>query len=421
VSRFASEPVTPVPSGWQFVIPIQGTTPARTAAVDRLGGGLVAPVELLGVDLEVILPLGVEGVAGALALDGVAAKGSPEDAAWQPVAVPAGDWRVAWSARTGADGGALEPDAQSPTSVGAPIGGNNGAPAFGGQNGGPAGVILRYAPSSVAALGTGQLETIANRRFLEATAASVGDTVLVAIPGGSRELHIVGVTEAFPTTDPNQPLLILDLPTFSLARFAVDGTAIEADEWWVATNATASNGRPVAEAIQQARAGGPLGGAQVLSREATRDRLVSDPIALSTIGALSLGFVVAGLFAVIGLAVSAAVSARQRKTEFALLRALGLAPNQLSGWLWLENLSVILISIPAGTLLGLVICWVVLPFVTLTQSGGVPFPPVVVDVPWASVFVLEAISVAALAITLLALTRWMRGLGVGSVLRMGED
>jgi ABC-type antimicrobial peptide transport system permease subunit len=148
---------------------------------------------------------------------------------------------------------------------------------------------------------------------------------------------------------------------------------------------------------------------------------VSDPIALATIGALSLGFVVAGLFAVIGLAVSAAVSARQRKTEFALLRALGLAPNQLSGWLWLENLSVIVVSIPAGTLLGLVICWVVLPFVTLTQSGGVPFPPVAVDVPWPSVLLLEAISVGALAVTLLALTRWMRGLGVGSVLRMGED
>jgi hypothetical protein len=35
--------------------------------------------------------------------------------------------------------------------------------------------------------------------------------------------------------------------------------------------------------------------------------------------------------------------------------------------------------------------------------------------------VLEAVSVAALALTLLVIARWMRGLGVGSVLRMGED
>jgi hypothetical protein len=421
VARFTSEPTTPAASGWQFVIPIEGTTAARTATVDRLGGGLVAPVDLLGVDLEVVFPLGGDGVEGALALDGVAASATADQADWQPVAIPAADWHVAWASRTGADGGALEAETDGGSSLGAPIGGSNGAPAFGGLTGGPAGVVLRYSPSSVASLETGQLDTIVNQRFLEATAAKVGDAVLISVPGGARRLHIVGVTEAFPTTDPGQPLLILDLPTFSLARFAADGTAIEADEWWLATSPGTSDGQPIADAIQRARAGGPLSGAAVLSRAATRDRLVSDPIALATIGALSLGFVVAGLFAVIGLAVSAAVSARQRKTEFALLRALGLAPNQLSRWLWLENVAVILISIPAGTLLGLVICWVVLPFVTLTQSGGVPFPPVVVDVPWASVFVLEAISVGALALTLLALTRWMRGLGVGSVLRMGED
>jgi hypothetical protein len=423
VSRFASEPTTPSAAGWQFVVPIQGSTAARTAAVARLGGGLVAPVELLGVDLEVVLPLGVEGVEGALALNGVAAEATVDGASWQPVAIPARDWVVAWTSRGGGDGGALEAEpGGGDSSLGAPFGGTTGAPAFTDSTGaGAAGVVLRYSPSSVAGLQTGALDTIVNARFLEVTASKVGESVLVAIPGGSRRLHITGVTEAFPTTDPNQPLLILDLPTYSLARFAADGTAIEADAWWIATNPTTSDGRPIAEAVQQARTGGPLSGAQVVSREATRDRLVSDPIALSTIGALSLGFVVAGLFAVIGLAVSAAVSARQRKTEFALLRALGLAPNQLSSWLWLENLSVILISIPAGTVLGLVICWVVLPFVTLTQSGGVPFPPVVVDVPWSSVLVLELISVAALGLTLLALTRWMRGLGVGSVLRMGED
>ena len=57
-----------------------------------------------------------------------------------------------------------------------------------------------------------------------------------------------------------------------------------------------------------------------------RTRILSaDPVALGIIGALSVGFVVAALFAVIGLAISAAVSARQRRTEFALLRALGLS------------------------------------------------------------------------------------------------
>jgi ABC-type antimicrobial peptide transport system permease subunit len=139
------------------------------------------------------------------------------------------------------------------------------------------------------------------------------------------------------------------------------------------------------------------------------------------IGALSLGSVVASLFAIIGLAVNAAVSARQRRTEFALLRALGLSPDQLAGWLWLENGSLVLVSLAAGTALGLVIGWVVLPFVTVTQQAVTPFPPVIVEVPWLSIGILEGVSAIALAITLFVLARIMRRTGLGSVLRMGED
>jgi ABC-type antimicrobial peptide transport system permease subunit len=158
-----------------------------------------------------------------------------------------------------------------------------------------------------------------------------------------------------------------------------------------------------------------------MGRVETRERLSADPLALAMIGALSLGSVVAALFAIIGLAVNAAVSARQRRTEFALLRALGLSPGQLSGWLWLENGSLVFVSLLAGTVLGLVIGWVVLPFVTVTQQAATPFPPVIVEVPWLSIIALEAASIIALALTLVVLTRIMRRSGLGSVLRMGED
>jgi len=278
------------------------------------------------------------------------------------------------------------------------------------------GVRLSFAPVAVTALGRGELAVIVNRRFADGVAAKPGDRVLVSIPGGSRRLHIVGVIDAFPSTDPTIPIAVADLGTMALLRYGADRETVDADEWWLDLAPGASE-----DAIEAARAGGPLTGATVRSQVETRERLTSEPLALATIGALSLGFVVAGLFAVIGLAVSAAVSARQRRTEFALLRALGLSPDQLSGWLWLENASVVVVSILAGTGLGLVISWVVLPFVTVTPNGATPFPPVVVDVPWTSVLVLEAVSVAALALTLFVIARWMRGLGVGSVLRMGED
>ena len=147
----------------------------------------------------------------------------------------------------------------------------------------------------------------------------------------------------------------------------------------------------------------------------------TDPVALGIIGALTVGFAVAGLFAVIGLAVSAAVSARERRTEFALLRALGLSSGQLSRWLWLENTALLLISLVAGTALGLAIAWAALPFVTVTQQGGAPVPSVIVEVPWTSIAVLQAVSLIALVATVIVLAGILRRIGIGSVLRMGED
>ena len=111
------------------------------------------------------------------------------------------------------------------------------------------------------------------------------------------------------------------------------------------------------------------------------DALATDPVALGVIGALSIGVAAAAAFAIVGFIVSAAVSARERVTEFALLRALGLSSGQLSGWLSLENATLAVISLVAGTALGLLIAWVALPFVTVTRSAETAFPPVEVAVP----------------------------------------
>jgi ABC-type antimicrobial peptide transport system permease subunit len=119
--------------------------------------------------------------------------------------------------------------------------------------------------------------------------------------------------------------------------------------------------------------------------------------------------------------VSAAVSARERITEFALLRALGLSANQLSVWLSMENAVLAVVSLVTGTALGLVIAWVVLPFITVTQGAAAPFPPVLVDIPWTSIALLEGLAIFALTITVVFLAWLLRRVGLASVLRMSED
>jgi hypothetical protein len=419
--RFLGEPTPIAGDGWQFIVPIAANTSARRATTERLGGVPDYPLEVVGVELEIDLPLGALVTAGRIALDGIATSADTTGASWLPLDIAlANGWSVGWS-----EGGApptdVTPDAETHTGV------DIGSLAAGGPSQLPGvdrsgrGVLVALTPTDVHALARDELTAIVNQPFLDALSADVGDSVHVTLPGGTRSIRIVGAIDSFPTTEPEAPVAIVDLATFGALRFGADHQVQLVDEWWLDLDGSAPAGAASLDAIEAARVTGVLAGATVTSREATRQRLSTDPLALATIGALVLGFVVAGLFAVIGLTVSAAVSARQRRTEFALLRALGLSPNQLSGWLLLENGSLVVVSIAAGTLLGLVIGWVVLPFITVTQGGAIPFPPVLVDVPWSSILVLEAVSIAALAVTLVLLARSMRRAGVGSVLRMGED
>jgi hypothetical protein len=263
----------------------------------------------------------------------------------------------------------------------------------------------------------GPLPALVSDKFLDATETSVGETLPVDVGRTRRDIQIVGVVHGFPTLDPEKDsLIIIDLPTFAMAEYATDGTMISPDEWWLSTNET-DQIQPVAQALEQA----PYSSPRVTDRITVGQTLLNDPVALGIIGSLALGFVAAALFAAIGFAVSAAVSARERLTEFALLRALGLSTRQLSGWLSLENGLLVGISIVGGTVLGLVLAWAVLPLVSLTQQAASVVPGVIVVIPWGTVLVLESITVIALFIVVALLAGFLRRLGLGSVLRLGGE
>ena len=419
IHRFLSQTVPLENGGQDLEVALVPTAERARAAAEAAGAALTYPIDVAGLELIVSLPALTEATAGAVAIDGVATSDSIDGDTWQPADVEgAGSWQLGWSQGAGAALALVPPELTE--GLGMSFGGGDGGDgqAFSSMPGVDRfgrGITVSFLPNSVFNLGGVVLPAVVNRPFLAATGAAIGDELTVPIDGEPRRLVVSGVLESFPTTDPMQAAAIVDVATLSLLRFNTNRGAGFPVEWWLDVDDAALPG------ILAERGDGPLRGATVLSRAETFEQLSADPLALAMIGALSLGFVVAALFAVIGLVVSAAVSVRQRRTEFALLRALGLSPDQLSGWLWLENGSLVLVSLVCGTLLGLLIGWVVLPFVTVTQQANVPFPPVVVEVPWAAIAVLELASALALVATLFVLTRVMRRSGLGSVLRMGED
>ena len=277
------------------------------------------------------------------------------------------------------------------------------------------GTVVTFAPLALDQVGADAVPVVATDPYLEATGGAIGDELHVQIAGIDRRVVVVDAIRAFPTVDPSRPLLLMDYQTLALLRFEGSDVVAPAQEWWFAVDP------PQHEATIDRLRDPSLGSRSVVSLVERTRALATDPVALGIIGVLGIGVVAAGLFAVVGFVTSAAVSARERVTEFALLRALGLSSSQLSGWLSLENATLAAISLAAGTALGLLVAWVALPFVTVTQQAVTPFPPVEVEIPWATIAALEVIGIVALSGAVVVLAWLLRRTGMASALRMGDD
>jgi hypothetical protein len=407
--RFSADPVALNPDGPEQVVIELRAADTLAAGAQDLQLHLRAPVSVVEAALQISVPGQYLADEGTIELTALETSVEAEGDDWQPVDLASGG---GWVTTISPAGQAFPNTVPHEGNVIELTGGNpllGSGFTIGHPN------QVGYLASSVDRFGDAELPAVVNRALLEGTSLAVGDVLGVRLFGSNRIVRITGAVESFPTSAADQPLIIADLPTLELMRFAVGRQINLPDEWWLQTE----DGR--ADAVAATFLAAPL---TAMSAESLDERirvLSADPVALGIIGALSVGFVVAALFAVIGLAISAAVSARQRRTEFALLRALGLSGRELSGWLWLENTAVVTVSLAAGTVMGLVIGWVVLPFVTVTQAGENPFPPVLLEVPWGAILLLELLAIGALAITVVILSRVLRRFGIGSALRMGED
>jgi FtsX-like permease family len=368
------------------------------------------PLELLAIEVPLALPEGREATEATVTVHSVATIDDATERA-VPLALDRG-WRTTSSVY------GLPHAAVDARNAGAKLTVETGTPGLQiirGVDRFGRGTIVTFAPAALDAVGAEPVPVVATDPYLEATGGAVGDELRVQIAGVDRRVQIVGAIRAFPTVDPAQPMLLIDYQTLGLLRFEGSDAVAPAEEWWFALDPAQ---RDAAMDLLRAPM---LGSRSVVSLSERTQQLATDPVALGIIGVLGIGVVAAGLFAVVGFIVSAAVSARERVTEFALLRALGLSSGQLSGWLSLENATLAAISLVAGTALGLAVAWVALPFVTVTQGAVTPYPPVEVAVPWATIAAFEVIGIVALAGAVVVLAWLLRRIGMTSALRMGED
>jgi hypothetical protein len=362
------------------------------------------PLVLLGIELQLELPPDTL-VAGEVAVTGIGAtEGDGSDAPLD--FVPA---REGWTWLIERGGVAPEP---APTVDGDPerVEFVQNRPILGDD--GPVG--LRLLPESFAAAANRPLPVLVSRSFADETRSGIGHQVAIGSLTRRINMEVVGIVEGFPTLDPAEPFALVDIGGYALSTYARSGEDLFTDEWWLAVD---DDPAVVAERLGEE----PYSVEGIVSRDERTRQLSDDPVALGVIGALTIGSVAALIVAVIGFVVSAVVSTRERLGEFALLRAMGLSPAQLSAWLTIEHAYLLAAGILAGTGLGLLLAWLVLPFVTLTQDARVVVPPILIEIPWVAIGAVYAAAAIALVVAVVVTASVLRRVPVSGVLRSGQD
>ncbi|GHO88342.1 ABC transporter permease [Dictyobacter formicarum] len=171
--------------------------------------------------------------------------------------------------------------------------------------------------------------------------------------------------------------------------------------------------------------------ADMSDRRQMVDSLHKEPLYLQVMGILALGPLVALLLILIGNLVASWLSARDRLTNFALLRALGASPRNIASTLTWEQSIIYATAIILGVLFGALLSWMVVPALLFTSAPGQQLtsdefffaqniPPIQIIIP-----TLLGIGLALLvAICILALGMMVRIVSSPSMamtLRLNED
>lgn len=156
---------------------------------------------------------------------------------------------------------------------------------------------------------------------------------------------------------------------------------------------------------------------------ATRYR--ADPLAAGMSGLLLLGALLAALLALVGVITQASIAARQRQTQFAILRTLGLGSDNLTTMLLIEQALVYLLGALGGIAIGALLSVASLPFLGFNTAAytppviGVPSSQLAVNLPGSLAYLGALLVIFVVALLVAA---WVaRVSGLGQALRIGED
>jgi ABC-type antimicrobial peptide transport system permease subunit len=230
-------------------------------------------------------------------------------------------------------------------------------------------IALTAAPAAQAAI-----PGIATQAFLDSAPARVGSTVTAVVEGVPLPVRIVAAVSAFPTlATTGGGALIVDLSAAGEYLAVAGAPALPVTQWWLPA--------PPARVPP---------GAAVTTVATLRAQLTGEPLAAAPQQALLALAAAAALLAITGFCVSIATGVRARRSENALLAALGVTTRSAAAQLCLEKLLLSVTSAALGLALGAIVARLLVPAVTLTGDATRPVPP-----PLTMLALPQAITLAA--------------------------
>ncbi|HEY7850812.1 MAG TPA: FtsX-like permease family protein, partial [Ktedonobacterales bacterium] len=245
---------------------------------------------------------------------------------------------------------------------------------------------------------------------------------------GSTNFVVGAIASGFPTLYPNQypgGFIVVARPGFEQAVQTGNpgaGIVLGPNEFWALTDGSATH-----EAAFNAYIGNhPEDDAQtVVSLRDTLATAQANPVSSGMRGLLLIGAIMAALLAVLGAIIQSALAARQRATQFAVLRTLGVGNRELTQILLSEQSVVYVFGLVGGTALGALLVTATLPFLQFSDRPvdpallGTPPYVLVTDPQALGVFYLALL--LAFVVALVIAARYAATVGLGRALRLGED
>ncbi|MBE0695484.1 MAG: ABC transporter permease [Anaerolineaceae bacterium] len=253
--------------------------------------------------------------------------------------------------------------------------------------------------------------------FMAEHVLSYGDLITLRIVNYQEahevDFHVVGTFKLFPTYYPaTSPLFVANLD------YIFEGVGGQFPyNVWMKTGSQAVDVQKMsleATTLIGARTIGWKEPLTVIAKEQTR------PERQGLFGVLSVGFSAAALLTVLGFLLYALLSYQRRFVELGVLRAIGLSAGQMTAFLASELAFLIFMGGLIGTVLGVWISNMFIPFLQIGVGQTSQIPPYVVYVAWPAILRVYSLFGLLFVVALGALVVLLRRMKIFQAIKMGE-